>query len=563
MTTTPGRSVTGTASRSLVRLELLVVCLAALTWLYSQSAIFSNPYLVNGDTAQHVAWMQQFRNPRLFQHDLLTTYARTIQPWGLVSFYRLGALVLDPVQVSRFLSLLLFAASALLVYRWVLWLGGRFAGFLAVSLFLASPCFLRPMVGGFARSFLYPLLILFLYLLATNRYRAASVTMVAQALVYPVGFFLSLFVYLLSFLQWRDRRPGLDTNRATWRWFIAAVALGASVLALKQAVSYDPAIGRMLTRREMVGKPEFYPQGRFRILPVYSMPRALQIIVNRRVVWLANPAKRVLGRGVSPRIASALVLVFLALALSRLSARRGAAAHVAGLLIAGALMYALADVFLFRLYHPRRYLEFAVPIAVLVVSALAAAWLMSFVRRRGVRTVCQVALLMLPLANLPMQKGNGLRDYSAHRELYRFLQGLPENTLIAAPPELADGIPLFAQRTVFLNYELSHMIFEPYGDTIASRTREFFDAYYAEGPGAIRQFCRRHGIDYLVVDLRGFAEDFRRRDGSRIYFEPFGTYVKGLFAARRNFFLGTAAFDRYRVQDGIFVVPAAAFDAAP
>ena len=52
-----------------------------------------NPYVINGDVPQHVYWMQQFRDSELFRNDLLTDFARSIQPWGAIAVYRLLSFV--------------------------------------------------------------------------------------------------------------------------------------------------------------------------------------------------------------------------------------------------------------------------------------------------------------------------------------------------------------------------------------------------------------------------------------------------------------------------------------
>ena len=125
--------------------------------------------------------------------------------------------------------------------------------------------------------------------------------------------------------------------------------------------------------------------------------------------------------------------------------------------------------------------------------------------------------------------------------------------MIAAHPYLADGIPTFAQRKVFIKYKLSHPFFDKYWEIIKKRTLSFFDAYYSEDHLSIFRFCQENGIDYLAVDSRHFTKEYLIEE--KIYFEPFNTYVKNITKNKSDFVLANIPDeDKVFVKENIFVV---------
>jgi hypothetical protein len=134
-----------------------------------------------------------------------------------------------------------------------------------------------------------------------------------------------------------------------------------------------------------------------------------------------------------------------------------------------------------------------------------------------------------------------------------YLETLPKDSLIAAPPVLADYIPTFSRRKVFINGELSHPWPDKYWETVKARTFEFFDAYFSDRLDKVAAFCRKHEIDYLIIDRRHFTKEFLKE--GKIYFEPFDSYVKAMTGNRDSFALEQIASGSKAFADGhIFVV---------
>lgn len=530
--------MSGTARASVRRsgawLGALVVLGALLLAAWAHRETLVRPYVVNNDSCQHVYWMQQWRHPQLFAGDLLTVYAREYQPWGWRALYRAVSPVVDPLALSRWLPLLLFAGCCGLVYRWASTVSGRYGGVLAAALFAASPLFLQKMAGGHPRAFAVPILLLTLVLLQDRRRRALGLVLAVASLLYPMAFLLAAATAGLAFLTETRGRPRREAWRA-WAPVLAGILVGGALLVAQYGVARDPRIGPTVSGEAMRVAPEFYAGGRQAHLPTPGPLAVLEESLRR-----ALPDVRTLlpgeHRGRMPRLEVAALLLLVALALGLALRRRWPLPNALGpLLVAAYALYAAAELLLFRLFLPRRYVMYALPLLAVVLLAILGTRLTAALAPPA-RRALRGALLVLVLLLAPGIDGAGLDDYSANAELYAFLRTLPEDALIAPHPYVGDGIPLFTGRTVLLSYELSNPYFVTYWQTMSGRLDDFFDAYYAEDPTAVTAFCHAYDVDYLVVDRHYLEREvIDSRRGA--YFEPFSDRIRELARKHPSFAL--------------------------
>jgi hypothetical protein len=460
--------------------------------------------------------------------------------WGFVLFYRIVALAAEPLWVSRFMPIVLLAVFAWYVYKFVRHFSTTYGGVLTAGIAVMMPTYLEIMSGGHQRAFALPMLMAFMYYLATGARLTACLPLALLAMFYPMVFLVCSITYAISLVS-----PPWD--RGSLRRRLPAVALAAAVfticgalLALKYAYAPNPQIGRIVTRAEMEGRPEFYASGRAQVLPTVGLIREFrdQVVGLARAVTLGYP-RTILRSSAStarkPYVVVPAVVGVLTLALYfGLAVRRGRALvpiELGFLVVSGVLMYVIAERVLFRLYMPNRYLVYTVQPAGLLLVGLISAFLINSIRLGLLRRSIQLVLLLLVAARVDLAKGIGLTDVSAERPLYEYLAGLPADVVIATPPELGDFIPTFSRRTVFLNSELSMPFFTTYWTTITDRTKALFDAYYAESRRDVHAFCMRNGIDYLVVRLRDFDPGYLATH--RIHFQPFDEYVRSRLATPR------------------------------
>lgn len=523
--------------RIYTQIEFLIILIASLVGIYSQFPSFFNKYIINDDVRQHIYWMQQFQDNGLFRNDLLTEYAKNFQPWGFVALYYIFSFIADPMIVSKAIPIILLMVSSLYLFRLVKFITNDYAAFLAASIFIVTPIYFNRMIGGEPRAFGYPLLIIFLYYLVRKEYLKSSFVLILQCLFYPVVFLLSILTYLSAFIKIQHKETFFDKAITQRKYFIIAVIICGVILCSKYMISYSPSIGSVVTREQMVGNPEYYSKGRFNILPTPPLSQQIKPFLQKGMVFskiFNRPAKII---SLKPREFDSIFIFLITILFLIAEAIRKKLIfpiEIILLFVSSILMYIVADLFLFKLFLPVRYLAYSLPLISLVICTIAIGQLIIKIKSVRIKKAIQILMLILIFLNVDSQRLNGLIDMSYNKNLYSYLNSLPKEAMIAAHPSLADGIPTFARRKVFINYELSHCVFDNYWKTIKKRTFDFFDAYYSEDPSFIYEFCEQNGIDYLVIDKRHFTEEYLR---GHIYFEPFDTYVKNITGKRKKFLL--------------------------
>jgi hypothetical protein len=131
------------------------------------------------------------------------------------------------------------------------------------------------------------------------------------------------------------------------------------------------------------------------------------------------------------------------------------------------------------------------------------------------------------------------------RALYKFLETLPKDTLIAGTPCALDSIPLFARRQVLFSCEHGGQ---------AAVVSKALQAYYTDDRQVIVDFCHTHHIDYLVIDLKTYSRQFL--DQEQVYSEPYNRELLTHIAGQDTFVLAEIPDEIKAFQTGnTFVVP--------
>jgi len=523
----------------------LVTLLGFGVGLHAWSAGLSDPYLINDDVRQTLYFVRRAVDPSLFPNDLLTRYAENYQPWGFVLLYRSLAPWVDPILLGKVLGIALVGLAAGLVFRLVNGFAGITAAAIAALLFLASPGFIAQLSGGNPRAFAPLLVFLFLDALVRERPGRAALWVVVQSLFYPVVFALSTLAFALGSVRVRGgalrRRIGL----------VALAALvGAGLQLGKTVASADPEFGPVVTRADMEGDPAYGPDGRFPVLPV---PGPVETLA--RVAAQVLPKSAVfdrLGDSGGPQLA----VLALLLAAAVLGVRRGGAPlpfAIASFAIAGLVLYAVASAVMMHLFLPVRYLEHAFRAVFLVIAAVGIAGAIRWIPSRPGERVALVVACAWLFFHVFDHRYTHLYDHSEIRPVARFLSTLPKDVLVAAHPRVADDIPTFAGRAVFVSYELAHPFLRAtYWATVEARLDALLDAYYAERPEAVAEFVRRNGVTHLVVDRRHFEAE--RIAAGALGFAPFDDRVRQRVGGRTRFALAAIPEAWKLFEDGPYSV---------
>lgn len=126
-----------------------------------------------------------------------------------------------------------------------------------------------------------------------------------------------------------------------------------------------------------------------------------------------------------------------------------------------------------------------------------------------------------------VSSGYCLNPSPSEREMLKFVETLPKDTLLAGTPCALDNIPLFAKRQILFSCEKIGR--DP------TLIREALDAYYADNAQAVVDFCRAYGVEYMVVDYRAYTEEYL--EAGWVFFEPYNQQVFPLIAERDTFVL--------------------------
>ncbi len=515
--------------------EITVALISGAVFVLALFRALANPFIINDDVRQQIYWMQQWQDPALFRGDFLTDYARHYVPWGVKGLYWLASWWVSPLVFSKLLPGFLFVFLAICLFKIGTRLADRRLGWAMVACFWLMPFFLDNLSGGLSRSFAAPLLALFWLGWLARRPGIMGAALLLQALFIPYIFLVAALAALLAWLfarLGRDRPPPFPAQAAHF----CLLGLGAvMVLAMNLQFSAD-GYGPLVSAQEMVNHPEFYAHGRYRLLPE---PSLLWELISP---WEFIPPLREWGPVAGALVCAGLLALVVA-GLRRLDwptwRRSLKPAWYLGL--ASLALYFLARLFLLKLFVPDRYLMYTLNLFYCLVLALGVQTALRV--ERWPRSLAILALVAAASLGAWRLEGVGLKDYSAYRALYAALAETNQDVLIAGHPNLMDTIPTFARRRAFATYKLAHPWSRVYWATLKPRLADLFKAYYAADPQEVVAFCRKYGIDFLIVDDRHFTPAFLT--GGFLLFPGDRPHIPGTATglAERNYYPFFAPFD--------------------
>jgi hypothetical protein len=520
--------------------------LSALACVLAAAALFYGPHLARvdlfyDDAAHHIFWLYRFTDANLFPNDLSVAYFQTSAPWGYRALYAAVAQVADVLQASEWIALALFLGSAWLVWQIALAatdtrreLYGLFAVLILVAFLpLSTQRDFLP-ATGFQRTFALPLLLLTLWGLATRTYAAVGVSWLGAALFYPVVLPVQGLGAAIVFA-----REFLSTRRMPPRWKFNA-ALGVTALGVAAfSMPVPPEIGPALTYEQAMQTAEFGPGGR------------LDIYHAGGTSFLRDYST---GLGWSPRLS---LLMAAGLAAAWGFGRRKSIPFAAWSMVAvGVGLWAAMRLFpeelMFGLYLPNRHSRWA--IGIFGIFAIAAGAVACLERASGSgRRIERWAVIGAPLIAVATLLPYGLRLWNwpvdTHLEdAYAFIATLPETTLVAAHPDLADFVPVRARRSVLTSTETSMAWMQGYYAQMKPRVEASLRAAYATRIEDLDAALAPFGVD---VFLSG-PQVWNKTE----YFRPFDTLVASLHekGAHEGFVLEDPPPDRILFKSGDYYV---------
>lgn len=505
-----------------------LMLLGLFAWWVRYHPVGADLLVFDDDACQHVYWTAKFQDPELFREDLLTEFISSplMDPLGYQLIYRLGTLLLDPLALSRLISLVLLLLSLWLLELWSKGMiphpGGRFflqMLFLFFSLYDSS--------GGFPRGFAFPLLIAFMALLQRGATAWGGLLLVLEALLYPPILLNTLAMAGVWFLDQLRKEVGAWKLFRKTLFLAAGCAVSLGVLLLVYTYPKAELFGPQITPQEARSMPEFWEGGR----SAFFRENTFEFLL--------------LGRsGIGAEYLSGFAIILAGMALLGGIKTLRLPASALHLCWTSLVLFGIAHILLFKLHLPSRYTIYTLPLAFMLaigastgpfLEATKGLWisikareLLGWIRSRRLAP----ALLALTLAAYAWAQAHLILRLDTQmvaldrtqREMLEFLRGLPKEALVAAHPLDANNVPLVSQRKVLASQELSLPYQMGYYKTIRQRTFDFFGAYYAMDWGEIEEFVKEYGIAALVVNKRHFIPSFLQE--GRIYFEPFHSFAK-------------------------------------
>lgn len=570
------------------RIKLIYVLVGATAvYMFSQWDALTNPYVVGDDVRQQIYWMQKWSDPELFTNDYLTEYAMNYVPSGVKAIYAATHSIVNPLRFSGILSGILFVITAGFIFSLGLRVGDEITAVLTVCFYCLLGHFMENITTGVSRSFAYPLLISYVFFLSGKNLTGAAAVILMASVLNPYIFILclttqalfllhhywltvssrfSFFIRLKNVIRTKffgteglgsppdsalalvepqcEKRDHFTNLDAVISFLFAG---GACLLFASQyfGVNTTP-FGSLVTVGDMIGHAEYSALGRYEIFP---QPSFLDEIVR---VWFFDLPFRNWGTVTAWFFAIVgMAIIFYAIVRKKLLMDFSIMRTLGYLLLSSFLLYVAARVLLFRLFVPSRYIEFSFNIFFcLFLAKCFRAAMSNWISDRAMFPLLTTLIFILG-GGLVYQVG--IYDYSNYARIYRFFENTPKNVLIAGHPEVMDDVLTFARRKAFVTYKLSHTWYMSYWKVMKQRTFDFFRAYYSGIPAEIYSFCKKNGIDYMVVRDSDFYNARLTKGG--LYFEPFDSFIRSIASSQPNFaLLDRGTFPPIFEADGIRVI---------
>jgi len=500
--------------------------LGSLPYLQALIATLLGPFTIDDDARQLVFWMVRWRDPELFQNDLIADYFASVSPPGFRAAYWLPAqLGLDPVLASKFYPLALNLVMTFYAFRlaWQL-TGGRLpAAFLCALGCAFLVAWSHIIISGTPRAFGVPLLMPFLYYTTRKSTAGVAIMTLLIAITYPPAAALALGSLGLTLIRWRGG-PRFDFSAATLLPLVIAGLLGVSVLLI---AAFDRPYGPIATLADIRTLPMFSDGGRMPLLnerAAFNDFGCGQLVGVVPIEW----CQLVNRRPVAP-ILLGILLAVLVWAAREASAGRSKAerpvewAPIVRFFVAGAILYGVAFILMLKLHVPSRYavtpLRVTGLFAVTMLGVLLAERTLRAAGPRITQSLAsrqwlQVALAVFTIAAfaalypLDVSRRNVRPNYPA---ILSYLSNQPKTILVAGMGSVVSNIPAFARRSVLAASEYAIPVDLGYIRRYRARVNALIDAQYAIDPAPLAKFLRQYKVTHLIIDPAHLRPEGLRR----------------------------------------------------
>jgi hypothetical protein len=494
-----------------------------------------NPRVFNDDVRPWIVPLFRYTDEGTVSQDIPGDYHLALMAPGFKLLYRTVAPAVDPELLSRVLPYMLLFVTLFGVAMAACRLGGPVVAVMTLALVLQTPHFLKQMMGGLPRGFAFAFISLGFWALVAGRVRALAALATVATAFYSVaaavlGFVLGALLFIL---------PRADAGEAegwSWQRRLAVLVLTGSLMSallVPIALATRPW-GRLLGPGDTVVYPEIGRTGRYKTVPPDRMPFPdlfveARLQVKRTLLGGGEPLVPPVRKFVKDwdAVITDVLLLVLVFGLIPLARQEAAARRALALPLAGMVGYVLARVLTPYLYMPSRYLQYTVPLFIVVLLPAGGAALVQVlsparwaIRARHVGAVLAAGAVLVLLGGRGDPMVGYTRVLDANTRIYEFVRHLPKDVLVADwPGGVIQNVPYVSRRRVFITYEYHQPFHEGYTLEMRRRMGAVIDALFSDDRQGLMTLRDAFGVTHLIVDANHYSKP-------PSYFAPFDAEVK-------------------------------------
>lgn len=478
---------------------------------------FQSPYTVQDDARQHVFWLQQLNDSRLFTNDLIADYFSSVAPAGYKFFYWFGNFWgVEPFLFNKIIPIFIGIGTTIYIFLVTIEIFPvPFAGFLVSLLLNQNLWLLDDLVSGTPRAFFYVFFLGFIYYLLRQSLLPCLLFIILQGLFYPQVLLISAGILSINLITHTITKKGKQY------FYLIGLILAVTILGIYKLQTGD--FNQVITLETAKKLPEFYRGG-----------RSSFFLDNPWSFWLVGKRS-----GFFPYEWQYTLLCSFGLFLPLLARNPGKyplvkkinykVIIIGQILLASAGLFCLSHLLLFQLHLPSRYTQHTWRI----VIALGAGITLSIILNRITHKITQYQKILQPLViaiaiSLLLFPTYAVQSYTERLsyatgeapKLYQFLQQQPKDTLLATLSKEGDFIPSFAQRSVLVAREYGIPYHLDYYQQIRQRAKKLIQAQYSFNQAEISQFIQEYQINLWLLDKNAFTSKYLEKNSWLKQFQP-------------------------------------------
>jgi hypothetical protein len=464
--------------------QLIMTILGILIYVQTRHNIL-NEYVINNDASQHLIWLNNWDN--YHPNDETISFSQSIQPVGFSATMRFlsnflniksSVILLDIIK-----GIILLFVSISLSEKW-------FNENRIKYLFFAALFIVSLNLGNIlnSRSYSTVFILLAIYFESnsfTKKSYFQATNLLISSVFYPPSFLIISAFYFIVNLRIKDHNSLFLFTKNNWVILIA-ICLGLSYnLYNGYELKHNTLVGETINKEFILTDPHVGVHGRVNLIKYWDKPFSAFLGAIPKLFILKNI------------IALKFTLyVFLLLILVTYFCSNKFQKNSIALILAGIILYVLAVLFPFKFYIPNRYMHYSFGIGLLVFFG------MNYVHTPVKKHIYNLIMLVLFSSAIINNIIYSENDFSDLKELYNKCEKNipPKSMIITNDLKVANMLPYFSKRSVFVSYENLHAIyFKNYREKQDAKMKAWNAIFSTTNQKRLQQLIDTNHINFLVA----------------------------------------------------------------